>query len=172
MLLDLSMKMLLPVIFASFTTSATIPRPDAVGEASTPNLEPRQAFAFASSNTYGIHGVATGRGEGGSLPFRREVLELQFNHPDQWNMYMLALERLQSVDQNEKLSWYQIAGIHGRPFSAWDGVASAANGSSSYQGYCTHNSVLFPTWHRPYLALFEVSAACLTPSPSKIQGSS
>lgn len=24
-------------------------------------------------------------------------------------------------------------------------------------GYCTHSSILFPTWHRPYLALFEVS---------------
>ena len=24
------------------------------------------------------------------------------------------------------------------------------------QGYCTHTSVLFLTWHRPYLALYEV----------------
>ena len=24
------------------------------------------------------------------------------------------------------------------------------------QGYCTHGSILFPTWHRPYLSLFEV----------------
>lgn len=29
-------------------------------------------------------------------------------------------------------------------------------------GYCTHSSVLFPIWHRPYLALIEVSLACLT----------
>ena len=24
------------------------------------------------------------------------------------------------------------------------------------KGYCTHGTVLFPTWHRPYVALFEV----------------
>lgn len=42
-------------------------------------------------------------------------------------------------------------GIHGRPFVAWDGV----NGPFK-TGYCTHGSILFPTWHRPYLALFEV----------------
>ncbi|KAI9720620.1 MAG: hypothetical protein M1812_002800 [Candelaria pacifica] len=162
-----SLKVLLPLIFASFTISATIARPNDVRQSFTRDSEPdlgisnsqskerRQAFAFASSSTYGIHGVATGRGEGGSLPFRQEVLDLQLNNPDQWNLYMLALDRLQSVDQSEKLSWYQIGGIHGRPFVAWDGVSSASNGSSSYQGYCTHNSILFPTWHRPYVALFE-----------------
>ena len=28
-------------------------------------------------------------------------------------------------------------------------------GGGYQPGYCTHNSILFPTWHRPYLALFE-----------------
>lgn len=28
-------------------------------------------------------------------------------------------------------------------------------------GYCTHGSILFPTWHRPYLALFEVRRCAL-----------
>ncbi|KAI9785255.1 MAG: hypothetical protein M1835_003372, partial [Candelina submexicana] len=164
---DVGLKVFLPLLFASLTISATISRPNHLQQASTPDFEldldipdhpskeRRQAFAFASSNTYGIHGVATGRGPNGSLPFRHEVLDLQLNNPDQWNLYMLALDRLQSVDQGELLSWYQIAGIHGRPFVSWDGVTGAANGSSSFRGYCTHNSVLFPTWHRPYLALFE-----------------
>ena len=33
---------------------------------------------------------------------------------------------------------------------AWDGV-----NLQHAAGYCTHDIVLFPTWHRPYLALFE-----------------
>ena len=49
------------------------------------------------------------------------------------------------------------AGIHGRPFIAWDGVNPATPGAGdSATGYCTHGNTLFPTWHRPYLALFEV----------------
>lgn len=54
------------------------------------------------------------------------------------------------MSQSERTSYYQIAGIHGRPFVAWDGVNLQRNA-----GYCTHEIVLFPTWHRPYLALYE-----------------
>ena len=42
-------------------------------------------------------------------------------------------------------------GVHGRPYIPWDNVSGANN-----EGYCTHSSILFPPWHRPYLALFEV----------------
>ena len=55
-------------------------------------------------------------------------------------------------------------GIHGLPFQTWplawpDGtpnedIEPATN--TAFQGFCTHTSVLFLTWHRPYLALFEV----------------
>lgn len=27
----------------------------------------------------------------------------------------------------------------------------------NFYGFCTHSSIIFLTWHRPYLALFEVS---------------
>ena len=43
-------------------------------------------------------------------------------------------------------------GIHGDPNIPWDGV----NGSGGAVGYCAHNTVLFPTWQRPYMALIEV----------------
>lgn len=46
----------------------------------------------------------------------------------------------------------QILGIHGYPVAPWDGVVGNGPGI----GYCMHNSVLFPTWHRPYLALLDV----------------
>jgi len=68
---------------------------------------------------------------------------------------------MQNADQNDILSWFQVAGIHGYPFIAYDG----ANGVNGFQanpvvqaaGYCTHGSTLFPTWHRPYTMLVEVS---------------
>lgn len=52
-------------------------------------------------------------------------------------------------------SW--VVGIHGRPYTPWNDVDGAGTGES---GYCTHASILFPTWHRPYLALFEVFSPC------------
>jgi tyrosinase len=60
------------------------------------------------------------------------------------------MERLQNVGEGKKLSYYQISGIHGQPFTVWDG----ANGRGG-AGYCPHSSNLFGPWHRPYLALIE-----------------
>jgi hypothetical protein len=48
-------------------------------------------------------------------------------------------------------SYYQISGIHGEPHVPWNGATAQKSGS-----YCQHGSVLFPTWHRSYLLLFEV----------------
>ncbi|KAI0821744.1 common central domain of tyrosinase-domain-containing protein [Trametes gibbosa] len=52
-------------------------------------------------------------------------------------------------------SYFQIAGIHGAPYSAWDGAGNGPDPAQIFKGYCTHGSVLFPTWHRPYVALIE-----------------
>jgi tyrosinase len=38
---------------------------------------------------------------------RLEIRELEKNE-DQWNVYLLGLQRFQSVDQSDKLSYYQI----------------------------------------------------------------
>lgn len=105
-------------------------------------------------STFGITGVQSGRGGDGdgSVPLRLEIRQLQQN-ADQWNLYLLALDRLQNVNQTELLSWYQLCGIHGRPYVAWDNVQATPGDEQS--GYCTHSSILFPTWHRPYLALYE-----------------
>ncbi|KAF7945069.1 hypothetical protein EAE96_009849 [Botrytis aclada] len=89
----------------------------------------------------------------GSVPLRREIRDLQHNFPDQWTLYILGLQAFQQLDQKSDLSWYGIAGIHGRPYRPWGGVKG--DNSSGWQGYCTHSSILFAPWHRPYLALFE-----------------
>lgn len=55
-------------------------------------------------------------------------------------------------------SWPAIGGIHGMPYVRWgDSGPADAPGGDTFGGYCTHGSVLFPTWHRPYVALFEVN---------------
>jgi tyrosinase len=78
------------------------------------------------------------------------------------------------MDESDQLSYFQVAGIHGRPFILWNGVSQVPG--SGWGGYCNHSkcrnhnsklallshindpaSVLFLTWHRPYLALYEVS---------------
>ena len=101
----------------------------------------------------------TGVQIGQVLP-RYEIRDLQNNYPDQFNVYLLGLQRLQQVDQSDFLSWFQISGIHGVPRTPWNGVAGVSGGNNN-PGYCTHTSNLFLPWHRPYLALYEV---CLVPT--------
>ncbi|TKA80498.1 hypothetical protein B0A55_02304 [Friedmanniomyces simplex] len=83
---------------------------------------------------------------------RLEIRQLEQN-ADQWNIYLLGLAKFQATNQSDKLSYYQIAGIHGRPYTTWDGAPPAPGVYSP--GYCAHVSNVFLTWHRPYLALFE-----------------
>ncbi|OCL02739.1 Di-copper centre-containing protein [Glonium stellatum] len=85
----------------------------------------------------------------GGVQARLEIRELE-QQPEMWNLFLLGLDRYKAMDQNDKLSYFQIAGIHGAPFIDWDGVQG-----SGQVGYCTHGSNLFGTWHRPYLAVFE-----------------
>ncbi|KAI9810350.1 MAG: hypothetical protein M1827_006317 [Pycnora praestabilis] len=133
------------IVFLLVAFSISAPNPG--GFLSTLKAKQRRQTA-----TFSINGVSTGRGPDGSVPFRQEIRQLQRN-ADQWNLYLLALQRLQQVDQSDQFSWYQIAGIHGRPFASWDGVQASLGDSQS--GYCTHSSILFPTWHRPFLVLYE-----------------
>ncbi|KAI1356958.1 hypothetical protein F5Y01DRAFT_301109 [Xylaria sp. FL0043] len=95
----------------------------------------------------------------GSLPLidgqpqpRLEIRDLEKNH-DQWNLYLLALSWMQYTSQDSPFSWYQIAAIHGAPGLTWGNVAPLPGNDNI--GYCHHVSILFPTWHRPYLVLYE-----------------
>ncbi|MCJ1361156.1 hypothetical protein MMC16_000253 [Acarospora aff. strigata] len=85
----------------------------------------------------------------GQRPFRQEISSFQNSGPA-FDLYILSFQRFVQQNNTNLLSYYQVAGIHGQPYVAWDGV----NGPYK-TGYCTHGSILFPTWHRPYLALFE-----------------
>ncbi|KAK6610608.1 hypothetical protein H4I96_02206 [Botrytis cinerea] len=87
-----------------------------------------------------------------SIPVRQEIRDLQKN-ADLWELYILGVSMMQTINQSDIRSWYQIAGIHGRPYLPYDGVQATPGDENN--GYCTHVSILFPTWHRPYLALYE-----------------
>jgi tyrosinase len=123
------------------------------------------ALKYSDDSYLSVVGV-----QGTGVQPRLEIRDLE-KDTELWNMYLLALSRFQAMDQREKVSYYQIAGmvtsnhhfcvssnrfsgIHGFPLGQWDGVTGRKNDSHP-MGYCPHVSQLFGSWHRPYLALFE-----------------
>ncbi|CZT01674.1 related to monophenol monooxygenase precursor (tyrosinase precursor) [Rhynchosporium agropyri] len=111
-------------------------------------------FAITSDTRFTINGTHTGskRQFGSPRPSRRNILDLQQDIP-QWSLYVQSLNALQDKPEDYFLSYFQIAGIHGRPYFPWGGSAQTPGAPTT--GYCTHSSPLFLPWHRPYLALFE-----------------
>ena len=96
----------------------------------------------------------------GQRPFRQEFSTFKNSGPA-FDLYILSLQQFQQQNQSALLSYYQVTGdvplllssvwllinhegIHGRPYIAWDGVEGPFQA-----GYCTHSSILFPSWHRP-----------------------
>jgi tyrosinase len=51
--------------------------------------------------------------QGGPLVARQEIRTMMQDQ-DLFTLYLLAVDRFQRVDQADLLSWFQIAGIHGR----------------------------------------------------------
>ncbi|KAI9719091.1 MAG: hypothetical protein M1812_003721 [Candelaria pacifica] len=85
---------------------------------------------------------------------RLDIDILLSEKPKTFNLFVLALEHLQDERESHKnkMGWFQIAGIHGLPARDWDGVKVSGGADG---GYCPHGLPLFPTWHRPYLAMME-----------------
>ncbi|KAL8842549.1 MAG: hypothetical protein Q9170_000503 [Blastenia crenularia] len=101
-------------------------------------------------NSVAVRGIQAGVDPRTSRrPFRQEFSTFKNSGPA-FDLYIQALQRFQQHDQTTLLSYFQVAGIHGVPFRSWDGVEG-----NNYAGYCPHASTLFPTWHRPYMALYE-----------------
>ncbi|KAK6535806.1 hypothetical protein TWF281_000057 [Arthrobotrys megalospora] len=91
---------------------------------------------------------------------RREIREFyNLQGGRVYDLYILALRRTMDRSGADKNSWWQLAGIHGRPFTSWNnrapGPLTDLQSPYTNTGYCTHGSTLFPTWHRPYLAYYE-----------------
>ena len=108
-------------------------------------------------------------------PVRLELRQMSTSRDtivrDQWNLYLLGIEAFMKKDENSPLSYFQIAGIHGQPYQPWpnqpwnsgtphvsiDPNSGEATEQQQWGGYCTHSSILFLTWHRPFLSLFETA---------------
>ncbi|OCH91906.1 Di-copper centre-containing protein [Obba rivulosa] len=80
---------------------------------------------------------------------RLEIREL-IKDRRQFSLYIQALKRMMKLDFANALSFPDIGGIHGMPYTQWgESGGSVQSPDTSFGGYCTHGSVLFPTWHRP-----------------------
>ena len=47
----------------------------------------------------------------GNVFLRYEIRDLEENHPDQWNLYLLALQSLQDTSQDDAYSYYGLASM-------------------------------------------------------------
>ncbi|EWG50818.1 hypothetical protein FVEG_09948 [Fusarium verticillioides 7600] len=61
-----------------------------------------------------------------------------------------AFRKIQALPVDSPDSFYVIAGYHGEPF-----VKEDPTNPDWWGGYCQHQTVLFPTWHRAYLLRLE-----------------
>ncbi|KAK7036243.1 tyrosinase [Favolaschia claudopus] len=92
--------------------------------------------------------------QGAAAPNRVEIHDF-VKIQDQFSLYIQALQKIFSENQPDVASFFSIAGIHGLPYQEWDGSGNKPVDTAGWEGYCTHGNVLFPTWHRPYMALYE-----------------
>ncbi|MCJ1424292.1 hypothetical protein MMC29_002179 [Sticta canariensis] len=111
----------------------------------------------ACTGYYPITGIQEGFGPGGQVPARMEI-DKWWNsnkevHVNQVSLFIAALKAFQAMPITCKLSYFQVAGIHSQPHVTWD--EDQGPKTKIYEGYCEHGTNRFPTWHRPYLLLFE-----------------
>ncbi|KAI0647845.1 photo-regulated tyrosinase [Trametes meyenii] len=99
-----------------------------------------------------VTGATGGSTTGAPAPNRLEIHDF-VRDERMFSLYIQALEAIYRLRQEDLISFFQIGGIHGLPYTPWNDVGPTQG--NRWLGYCTHGSVLFPTWHRPYVALFE-----------------
>ena len=129
-----------------------------------------------AGKTYPITGIPLELGQ--QIPTRQEITAWYKNDANKYqvSLFMQALTKFKEEPVEKRLSYFQIAGmssqilcilrqligtgIHCYPLVGWDGeegVPEPPESSDPFPGYCAHNRVTFPTWHRPYMLLYEVS---------------
>jgi len=65
-------------------------------------------------------------------------------------LFLQGLAEVQRKAHGNPKSFYAVAGIHGLPNVPYNEDGSRKG------GYCEHNTILFPTWHRVYVLLLEM----------------
>ncbi|KAH7144288.1 tyrosinase [Dactylonectria estremocensis] len=107
--------------------------------------------SLVAAQTYPITGVKLAAGA--DIPIRRNIDDMFTARGPQWDLYIRALLEMQRTSATNQLSYFQISGIHGKPYVEWNGAG--AETSNGWEGYCPHGENLFLPWHRPYTVLFE-----------------
>ncbi|EEP82835.1 predicted protein [Uncinocarpus reesii 1704] len=77
-------------------------------------------ISILQTYAYDITGVQTGVKPSGERPARQDLIDFQNSGPA-FDLYVQALQRFQ-VSQTDMLGFFEIAGIHGLPYKAWDGM--------------------------------------------------
>lgn len=85
---------------------------------------------------------------------RYEIHQLINDYPNQFTLFILAMQQWMTGSMSDPTTYAGISTIHGVPRQNYNNVGQCGACSQSI-GYCTHQLVLFPAWHRVYLAHFE-----------------
>ncbi|KAK7415280.1 hypothetical protein QQX98_006029 [Neonectria punicea] len=109
------------------------------------------ASLVTAQDRYPITGISVP--EGSAVPLRQNINELQAAGGAQWDLYIRSLVDMHNKDADDPLSFFQVAGIHGKPYVEWNNTGD--KNTKGWQGYCPHGERLFLTWHRPYVVLYE-----------------
>nr|UXP86201.1 polyphenol oxidase 4 [Volvariella volvacea] len=120
------------------------------------DLEAQTAGQTTTEGDTGAPYIITGRKGTGTHP-RLEIRDLA-DKKEQWTLFILALIEIQKPGYHDASTQFvSMAGIHGLPYARWAGDPTGSPDSvkASWKGYCTHASVLFPTWHRACMLLME-----------------
>lgn len=91
------------------------------------------ALASEVSATIPITGATTGLSSG-SVPQRRNIVDLFNDGGPAWTLYVKALSAMMDAEDTDPESYFQLSGIHGRPVVAWDSDEKA----KTQMGYCPH----------------------------------
>ncbi|CAG8468901.1 6113_t:CDS:2 [Dentiscutata erythropus] len=96
---------------------------------------------------------------------RLDILDFYGNetYRPQFDLFIQSYQSFYDHTYEDMRSYYQVSGIHGLPYTPYDGVTGGEheyNNQSEWEkgrwgGYCHHGDVLFGPWHRPYMLLFE-----------------
>jgi tyrosinase len=75
---------------------------------------------------------------------------------------IIAFRKIQALPPSDPDSFESIAGYHGEPFTQKPPTPI----NDYWGGYCQHNTVLFPTWHRAYVLRLERALQNQGPDPN------
>ncbi|KAH6890579.1 hypothetical protein B0T10DRAFT_596680 [Thelonectria olida] len=66
----------------------------------------------------------------GTLPVRLEIRQMKAD-TYKWDLFVLSMSMFQSASQDDPMSWYKVAGIHGVPYESWNGVEAIPGANQS-----------------------------------------